>query len=135
MNPALKWALISFGCLLGVALVVAILVPLFMPFRMVDNHLLNRDAERDTVQTAIQSLMVDSDLSRVTPSTSGAGGEKITSTSTQFHPTLNLQAYWEPSATQFCYRWSTDGRITFQYDYDDAGNCAANTDQLYQRIR
>jgi len=131
MNPVLKWVLISFGSLVVVMLVAAILVPIIIPFGGTDHPGPNPGAERDTVQTVIQVLMVDNDLLEVTPSTSGAGGEKIRSTGTQFHPTLDLQAYWEPSATQFCYRWNTDGQITFQYDYDDAGNCAADTDQHY----
>ena len=131
MDPALKWVLISLGSLVGVMLLAAILLPPFIPFRGSNPPPKNPDAERETVQTAIQSLMVDNDILEVTPSISGAGGEKITSTSTQFHPTLDLRAYWEPSATQFCYRWDTDGRITFQYEVNADGNCAIDTEQLF----
>ena len=129
INPVLKWVLISFGSLVGVILLAAVLVPLFISFGGSNPPPKNPEAERENVQTAIQSLMVDNNFVEVTPSTSGASGEKITSTSTQFHPTIDLQAYWNPSTTQFCYRWNTNGRITFQYDYDDAGSCTSF--QLY----
>ena len=90
-----------------------------------------RLAERETMKTAIMSMMVDNDLSQVTASVSGHGGEKIRSTGTQFHPTLDLQIYMNQAATRFCYRWDADGRITFQYDVDDNVNCAIDAEQLF----
>ena len=86
--------------------------------------------EVETTQTAIQSLMVDNNLSAVTASTAGVGGERINSTGTQFHATLILQAYMDQPSTQFCYRWAADGRITFQYDLV-ADACDATGTQLY----
>jgi len=88
-------------------------------------------AERETMITAIMVMMVDNDLSQVTASTSGHGGEKIDATSNQFHPTLNLQDYLAQATTQFCYRWQNDGWITFQYDVDDNDNCAIDAEQLF----
>ena len=128
MNTVVKWVLISCGWLLGVMLVAAIVVPLFVRYPTGDSGNA-RDAEREYVQTAIQVLMVDNDLSKVTPSTSGVGGEKIVITSTQFHPAINLSDYMEQDSTLFCYRWDADSRITFQYDIDDNGNCTSL--QLY----
>ena len=131
MRRVIKWVLVSIGWLLGVMLVVAIVVPLFEKFSSGPGTSAEV-AERETVQTAIEVFMVDNDLSKVTPSTSGVGGEKIVITSTQFHPTINLSHYlWdymEQYSTRFCYRWDADGRITFQYDVGAAtGRCL----QLY----
>ena len=61
--------------------------------------------EREAVQTAMNAMKVDNDLSQVTASVSGHGGEKIRSTGTQFHDTIILRDYMNQAATQFCYRW------------------------------
>ena len=86
--------------------------------------------ERETVQILIQNLMIDNDLSAVTASTSAAGGEKITNASTQFHATITMANYMDQASTQYCYRWATNGLITFQYDLV-GGACAAIGTQLY----
>jgi len=88
-------------------------------------------AERETMNTALRSMMVRKDLSQVRASTSGYGGEKIVATSAQFHPTLDLQRYLNSSPTHYCYRWDTGGRITFQYDVNADGNCAIDGAQLF----
>ena len=130
MTPVLKWVLISFGCLVALLIVAYILYSLIKPPAGTGPYRYPK-GNFETVQTAIQTLMVDNDIDQVTPSTSGVGGEKISSTSTQFHPTITMSDYMDGLSTTYCYRWDTTGRITFQYDYDDAGNCAADTDQLY----
>jgi len=88
-------------------------------------------AEREVVQTMINAMMEDNDLSQVTASVSGHGGEKIRSTGTQFHDTITLRNYMDQAATLFCYRWDAAGRITFQYDVDDNINCAIDAEQLF----
>ena len=88
-------------------------------------------AEREMMQTAMNVLMVDNDLTRVRASTSGYGGEKIDATSTQFHDTINLRNYMNQAATQFCYRWDADGQIAFQYEVNTEGNCAIDAEQLF----
>ena len=88
-------------------------------------------SERETMQTAMNAMMVDNDLSRVTASVSGHGGEKIRSTGAQFHETIILRDYMIQAGTRFCYRWDADGRITFQYDVDDNINCAIDAEQLF----
>ena len=107
----------------------AIIVPLVISFAGSGEDAAQK-GEVETVQTAIQSLMVDNDLSAVNASASGAGGEKINSTGTQFHATITMAAYMDQAATQYCYRWGTDGRITFQYNLV-AGSCAAAGVVLY----
>ncbi len=91
------------------------------------------EAEADTVQTAIDAFMTDNALREVTPSTSGAGGEKINLRGTQFHATLSLELYIRDTPT-YCYQWQRNGTIS-QYDVDDDGNCAGDADQLFpQRL-
>jgi len=88
-------------------------------------------AELDTMQTAVDAMMADNQLTQVRASTSGFGGEKIDATSTQFHQTIILRKYMRRAASQFCYRWDADGRITFQYDVNADGNCAIDAKQLF----
>ena len=88
-------------------------------------------AELDVVQTTINAFMADNDLVEVTPSTSDAGGEKITGTGGQFHATLDLQPYMREPASLFCYRWQGNGQIIFQYDVTADGNCAIDADRLF----
>jgi len=83
------------------------------------------------VQATIDVFMADNRLAEVTPSTSGAGGEKINGTGSQFHETLDLQAYMRDAASSYCYRWQSDGLIIFQYDVNADGNCAIDADQLF----
>ena len=129
MNPVLKWVLISFGALVGLVVLAAIIVPTISFNGGHNNHA--AEAEYWTVQTIIQSLMVDNNLDRVTPSTSGAGGEQIRNTGTQLHPTIDTSDYMLEDATEFCYRWDTAGLITFQYDVNADGNCALDAEQLF----
>ena len=107
----------------------AIVVPLVISFAG-SGEQAAQAGEVETVQTAIQSLMVDNALPAVTASVSGVGGEKINNTGTQFDPTVTLLAYMDQPSTQYCYRWGTDGRVTFQYDLV-AGVCALTGTQLY----
>ena len=124
--------------LVGLLAVVMILIPLRVCFLSVgawgcpdsgsERAMLS---ERESIQTSILSLMVDDDLTQVTASVSGHGGEKIRSTGTQFHETISLRDYIVQAATLFCYRWDADGRITFQYDVNADGNCAIDAEQLF----
>ena len=107
----------------------AIVVPLVISFAG-SGEAAAQAGEVETVQTAIQTLMVDNALSAVTASTALPGnGEKIISTGTQFDPTVSLQAYMDQPSSQYCYQWGADGRVTFQYDVDSAGACT--TTQLF----
>ena len=85
-------------------------------------------AEWAAVQSAIDLFMTDNALREVAPSTSGAGGEKINGTGTQFHGTLELHPYIRAAATTYCYQWQSGGRIISQYDVNDDGTCAIDAD-------
>ena len=89
-------------------------------------------AEYDAVQAAIDTFMTDNALSEVTPSTSGAGGEKINIRGTQIHSTLSLEPYIRDTPT-YCYHWQRNGTISQNNVYDD-GNCS-NADQLHPSQR
>jgi len=107
----------------------AIIVPLVISFAGSGEEAA-QVGEVETVQTAIQSLMVDNDLSVVTASTGGVGGEKILNSGTQFNATISLLAYMDQTSTKYCYQWGTTGRITFQYDLV-SDLCNAAGAQLY----
>ncbi len=77
----------------------AIIVPLVISFAG-SGETAAQVGEVETAQTAIQSLMVDNDLSALTASTAGVGGEKINNTGTQFNATITLQAYMDQTSTQ-----------------------------------
>ena len=124
--------------LVGLLAVIMILIPLRICYLSVGGlgcptrgEEAAMKAERELVETAILSRMVDNDLSQVTASVSGHGGEKIRKTGTQLHDTISLRDYIDQAATLYCYRWDAAGRITFQYDVDDNGNCAIDADQLF----
>ncbi len=107
----------------------AIIVPLVIRFSG-SGETAAQVGERETIQTAIQTMMVDNDLTAVTASTSTAGGERVANTGTQFNAAITLLSYMDQAATQYCYRWGTDGRLTFQYDLV-SGACAAAGTQLF----
>ena len=101
----------------------AIIVPLVISFSS-EGEDAAQDGERETVQTAIQSMMVKHNLKAVTASTN-ANGELVTSTSTQFSSTsgVNLQNFMDQASSKYCYKWGGDGRVTQQNDVDSAGAC------------
>ncbi len=105
----------------------AIIVPLVISFSGSGKEAA-QEGERETLQTAIQTMMLDNDLTGVTAS--GATSVKALSTGTQFHASITLANYMDQASTQYCYQWGTDGRVTFQHDITDAGACDA-TDQVY----
>lgn len=121
----------------GILVVIVIIAaPILFRFFGSNGEIGTQVEEWETIGTAIQRLMVDNDLTYVDPSTSGDGGEKIRSTGSQFHETLNLQTFMgDQDSTKFCYRWGADGRITHEYDVDDNDDCGADTDQLFPRSR
>ena len=109
----------------------AIIVPLVIAFSG-EGEKASREGERETIQTAIQSMMVKHDLAAVDPSkdTTNTLGIKITNNGTEFNATYNLQDFIDQSATKYCYKWDAKGRITYQYD-DDGVNKACKT-ELYK---
>ena len=109
----------------------AIVVPLVISFSG-EGEEAAQDGERETVQTAIQSMMVKHDLTKVTPSiTTNTDGEIVSSTGKQFDDAENLEKFMDQATTKYCYKWGGDGRVTFQYDVD--GTDGACKTQLYPK--
>ncbi len=129
MRRILKIVAISVGVVaLGIAVGVAAL-----PF-MISHQPGGTEpnaVEQIVVQAAIDTFMAEHVLTEITPSTSGAGGEKINGTGTQFHATLDLQSYIRDLPSTYCYLWQSNGRIIRQYDVNSNGNCAIEADQLF----
>jgi len=100
----------------------AIIVPLVISFSGSGEEAA-QDGEFETMQTAIQTMMVDNDLSAVIASSSSG---KITN-SQDWDPSasvaLSLLQYVDNTSTKFCYTWSTTGLLTAQFDVTDAGAC------------
>ena len=109
----------------------AIIVPLVIAFTG-EGEKASRDGELETMQTAIQSMMVKHNLAKVTPSndTANAKGKQVPNTGTDFDSKYNLKDFMDQSASKYCYKWDDKGRITFQYDVDGT-NGACNT-ELYK---
>ena len=107
----------------------AIIVPLVISFSS-EGEDAAQDGERETVQTAIQSMMVKHDLKAVSPSASANTlGEIVNSTGSQFNGTYDLQKFMDQASTKYCYKWGGDGRVTYQYNID--GTNGACKTQLY----
>ena len=108
----------------------AIIVPLVIAFTG-EGEKAGREGERTTMQTAIQSMMVKNNLASVTASnnTANTKGKVLSNTGTDFHATFNLKDFMDQSASKYCYKWDTTGRITYQYDVDGTAD-ACNT-ELY----
>ena len=108
----------------------AIIVPLVIAFSG-EGEKAGREGERETMQTAIQSMMVKNNRSSVIASndTANALGKNLLNTGTDFHATINLKDFMDQSASKYCYKWDKTGRITYHYDIDGT-NKACKT-QLY----
>ena len=108
----------------------AIIVPLVIAFSG-EGEKASREGERETLQTAIQSMMVKNDLASVIKSKDADTlGIKVTNSGTDFHATYNLKDHIDQGTTKYCYRWDTTGRITYQYDVD--GTNGACKTELYK---
>ncbi len=109
----------------------AIIVPLVISFSG-EGEDAAQDGERETVQTAIQSMMVKHDLTKVTASGSANTlVEIVNSTGNQFDGAQNLEKFMDQATTKYCYKWGTDGRVTKQNDADDASPSACTATVLY----
>ena len=108
----------------------AIIVPLVIAFSG-EGEKASREGERETLQTAIQSMMVKHDLASVIKSKDADTlGIKVSNSGADFHATYNLKDHIDQATTKYCYRWDKTGRITYQYDVD--GTDGACKTQLYK---
>ena len=120
-NDQRGFTLIEMLVVVGIIVALAaIIVPLVISFAGSGEEAA-QVGERETLQTAIQSMMVDNDLSAV-----AAQGTAATATDAfAFATGVTLQAYMDQAATQFCYTWGTDGRLLTQTDEPVGGTCGS----------
>ena len=113
----------------------AIIVPLVIAFSG-EGEKASREGERETIQTAIQSMMVKHDLAKVKAyaGAATAKGQQITNTGTDFQvassDTYTLKDFIDQGTTKYCYKWDDKGRITHQYD-DDGTSPAVCATEFY----
>ena len=68
-------------------------------------------------------MMADYALDTVTGSTTpppAVGGERINNTDTRFYANFALEDFMDQPASNYCYTWESDGRITRQFDWDES---------------
>ena len=113
----------------------AIIVPLVIAFSGSGEEAA-QDGERETIQTAIQSMMVDNDMSSgdITAVTT-AGGAKVTNTQ-DMGSGITLANYVDKASTVYCYVYGDDGIIDEQWDVNASDACATTgTTQLFPKHR
>ena len=71
------------------------------------------DAERDAVQSYIDIMMVDNELTTVTAS---GGPAKIVGATTDFGGGQLILTYFRDPTTRYCYTWDGTGQILTQAD-------------------
>ena len=109
--------LVVIGIIVALA---AVIVPLVVQFAG-DGAAAAQDAEWDAVQTSIDTMMADNNLTAVSPSTATT---RITDTIDWDAGTgsQTLANYTRDPNTNYCYQWAASGRITFQYELNTATN-------------
>ena len=124
------FTLIEMLVVLGIIVALAaIIVPLVIAFSG-EGEKAGREGGRETMQTAIQSMMVKNNLASVTASLSADTlGKKLSNTGTDFNATYTLKDFMDQSTSKYCYKWDSTGWITYQYDVD--GTNGACKTELY----
>ena len=111
------FTLIEMVVVIGIIVALAaVIVPLVIQFSG-SGAAAAQDAEWDTVQTTIDTMMADNEMTTVTAS-STLVGTQITDTGTHFDATQTIAAYTRDANTNYCYRWDSSGRLLFQYALD-----------------
>jgi prepilin-type N-terminal cleavage/methylation domain-containing protein len=112
--------LVVIGIIVALA---AVVVPLVIQFSG-DGAEAAENAEWDAVQTSIDTLMADNELTAVSASTA----------STRISDTLDWDAgtgtqtmanYTRDANTNFCYQWATTGRLTAQFKLNADNSCSS----------
>jgi competence protein ComGC len=73
-----------------------------------------KDAERDAVQSSIDLMMSDNELTSVAANTTTAA--KIVRATTDFGSGQLITDYFREPETTYCYLWATSGEVTDQQD-------------------
>ena len=106
--------LVVIGIIVALA---AVIVPLVIQFSG-EGAQASADAEWDAVQTTIDTMMADLELTAIAPQAAAA---IITDDATDFDPGLGTQylgAYTRDPETNFCYTFDATGRLLIQQKWD-----------------
>ena len=111
------FTLIELVVVIGIIVALAaVIVPLLAQFSGT-GAAAAQDAEWDFVQTTIDTMMADNEITTVSPSTAST---RISDT-LDWDPsatTETLAAYTRDANTGYCYEWASSGTVTAQYELD-----------------
>ena len=122
------YTLIEMVVVIGIVVALAaVVVPLVIRFSGA-GALAAEAAEWDAVQSAVDTMMTDNQLSTVSAST---GSTRIADNLDwdASSATVSLAAYTRDTITNYCYEWAATGRIIAQYQLDtstDPASCSNN---------
>lgn len=117
--------LVVIGIIVALA---AVIVPLVIQFSG-EGATASQEAEWDAVQTTIDIMMADNEMTTTTVG-GGAFGARIADSETfGLAGGVTLADYTRDPITNYCYTWDTTGRLTGQFEWDPdaglAGECVA----------
>ena len=119
------FTLIEMVVVIGIIVALAaVIVPLVIQFSG-SGAAAAQDAEWDTVQTTIDTMMADNEMTTVLAST---GSTRITDVGTHFDLIQTLADYTRDPVTNYCYTWVDSGRLTAQFELDTSNplvDCSA----------
>ncbi len=122
MQDQRGFTLIEMVVVIGIIVALAaVIVPLVVQFSGTGASAA-QDAEWDAVQTSIDTMMADNEMTTVTASSTTVG-TRVTDTGTHFDSAQTLANYTRDVNTNYCYQWIASGRITAQFSLDAAGAC------------
>ena len=112
--------LVVIGIIVALA---AVIVPLVIQFAG-DGAEAAENAEWDAVQTSIDTMMADKEMTTVGPSSAST---RITDTLDwdAGSGTQTLSAYTRDPDTTFCYQWADTGMLTAQFKLNDDNSCSS----------
>ncbi len=112
--------LVVIGIIVALA---AVIVPLVIQFSG-DGAEAAENAEWDAVQTSLDTMMADKEMTAVSPQSTSTpisdGLDWDAGSGTQ-----TLAEYIRDANTNFCYQWASSGRLTAQYKLNSDNSCSA----------
>jgi len=101
----------------------AVIVPLVIDFAG-DGVEAAENAEWDAVQTSVDTMMADTEMTPVSAST--ASTRSTDTLDWDAGPgTQTIAAYTREASTKFCYQWATTGRLTPQLMLNSDNSCSS----------
>ena len=112
--------LVVIGIIVALA---AVIVPLVIQFAG-DGAEAAENAEWDAVQTSIDTMMADKEMTKVDPKSAST---RISDTFDwdAGSGTQTLASYTRDANSNFCYQWADTGRLTAQYKLNSDNTCSS----------